>query len=125
MKRLTGGNKPLCNIHGEETLNPRTGAPHTYAQVLGDLADRQFAPLEDVEKSWDAALVVTRAFAGGNDEALAENAEHEALVELVKRAYHPEAMVRHGYHQGALRQLGTWLASAEETKVAPVDACVE
>jgi len=124
MKRITGGNKPLCNIHREETPHPRTGLPHTYAQVLGDLADRQFAKLEDVEISWDAAAVMLRAF-GSSDEALLENAEHAALVDLVKRAYTPDAMVRHGYHQGALRQLGTWLASAEDTKVAPVDACVE
>ncbi|HUW14706.1 MAG TPA: hypothetical protein VM537_33610 [Anaerolineae bacterium] len=119
MKRLLGGNKPLCNIHGEEAMNPRTGLPHTYAQVLGDLADRQFAKLEDVEVSWDAAAVMLRAFANG-DEALLENAEYEALVALVVRAYMPDAMVRHGYHQGGLRQLGTWLASAEDAKVAAV-----
>ena len=119
MKRLTGGNQPLCNIHGQEVGASQGGPPLHYAQVLGDIADRQFAKLEEVEISWDAAAVMLRAF-GSSDEALLENAEHAALVDLVKRAYAPDAMVRHGYHQGALRQLGAWLASAEETKVATV-----
>ena len=119
MKRLTGGNAPLSDIHGQEFVHPGTGQPISYAYVLGNLADRQFGSQKDVEASWDAAVVALRAFALG-DEALLEDAQYDALVELLKRSYAPEAMTRHAYYQGALRQIGTWLASAEDAKVVAV-----
>jgi len=119
VKRLTGGNAALKDIHGQEFVHPGTGQPITYAHVLGNLADRQFGTQKDVEQSWDAAVVTLRAFAAG-DEVLLEDAQYDALVELLKRSYVPEAMARHTYQQGALRQLGTWLASAEDAKVVAV-----
>lgn len=123
MKRLTGANEPLQNIHGEGGEH-RTGGPVTRALALGDIADGQFVSAEDASKRWHAAYKLLRA-AHGSDAVMVEDEPHKQLGEMVEAAFSPPAMGQHGYQQGGLVQLGDWLATAEDVEVEAVGAEAE
>lgn len=115
MKRLTGANEKLRDIHGESGQH-RTGRPLTRAVALGDLADGQYTTAEDASKRWHAAYKLLRA-AYKSDAVLVEDEAHKQIGEMVAAAFVPGAMERHGYQQGGLVQLQDWLGTATDAEV--------